>query len=71
MVSSNTEQGSGWRSEQSMNVHLIKELVERRSEGEEKRTGEKNEKRKEVRGGSTRESRTSEVNSTIQVQDVR
>ena len=45
-------------------------MVERRDQGEEKRTGERKEKGKEVRGGSTRESRTAEVNSAVQEPDV-
>ena len=45
-------------------------MVELRDQGEEKRTGEREEKGKEVRGGSARESRTAEVNSTFQQPDV-
>jgi hypothetical protein len=49
---------------------LIEEVVELRTQGEEKRTGEGKEKGNVVRGGSTRESRTAKVNSTVQEPDV-
>jgi len=39
--------------------------VKRRDQGDEKHTAETNEKEKEVRGGSMRESRTAEVYSTV------
>jgi len=70
MVSSNTEQSSRCQSEEIKNLRSIEEMVERRDQGEEKRTGERKEKGKEVRGGSTRESRTAEVNSAVQEPDV-
>ena len=53
-----------------MNLRSIEEVVERQDQGEEKRTGERNEKGKEVRGCSTRDSRTAEVNLTVQGPDV-
>jgi len=70
MVSSNTKQCSTCQSEQYKNLHSIEEVVERRDQGKEKRTGERKEKGKEVRGSSTRESRTADVNSTVQEPDV-
>jgi len=69
-VPSNTEQSSRCQSKGNMNLRLIEEVVERREEGEEKHAGERKEKVKAVRGGSTWETRTAEVNLTVQAPDV-
>jgi len=70
IVSSNTELSSRCQSEENKNLGSIEEVVERREQGEEKCTGERKEKGKEVRGGSTRKSRTAKVNSTVQEPDM-
>jgi len=70
MVLRNTQQSSRCQSEENQNPRSIEEVVEQRDQGEEKRTGERDEKGKEVRGGSVRESRIAEVNSTVQEPDV-
>ena len=69
MVSRN-EQSSRCQSEENSNLRSIQEVVEQRDQGEEKHTGERKEQGKEVRGGSTCESRTAEVNFTVQEPDV-
>ena len=51
-------------------LRSVEEMVERRDQGEVKRTGERKEEGKEVRDGSARGSRTPEVNSTVQEPDV-
>jgi hypothetical protein len=48
----------------------MEEVIERRDQEEKKHIRERKEKRKEVRGGSTHESRTVEVNLTVQEPDV-
>jgi uncharacterized protein YdaU (DUF1376 family) len=70
MVSSNTEQSYTWQTEENKNLRLIEEVVEWRVHGEEKHTGARKEKWKEVRDGSTRESRTPKIISTVQEPDV-
>ena len=45
-------------------------MVERRDQVQERCTGEIKEEGKEVRRGSTHESRTAKVNSTVQEPDV-
>ena len=70
MVSSTTEQSLRCQSENKKVWHLIEVMVERRYQGEEKRTGARKGKGEEVRGGSRRESRTTEVYSTVQETEV-
>jgi hypothetical protein len=53
-----------------MNLRSVEDTVQWRDQGVEKRTGERKQEGKEVRGGSARESRTAEVNSTVQERDV-
>ena len=69
-MSRNTEQSSRCQSEEKKNLRSIEQVVEQRDQEEEKRTGERKGKGKEVRGGSTHESRTAKVNLTVQEPDM-
>jgi len=69
-VSGNSAQSPSCRSEENRNLHSIEQVVERRDQGEEKRTGERKEKGKEVGGSSARKSRNAEVNPTVQEPNV-
>jgi len=69
-VSRNAEQHSRCQSEENQNLRSIKEAVERRDQGQEKCTGQREETGKEVRGGGGRKSRTAKFNSTVQELDV-
>jgi len=53
MVSSNNERSPRCQSEENINLRSIEEVVEQRDQGEEKHTGERKEKGKEVTGVST------------------
>jgi len=70
MVPRSTEQCATCQSEAIKNLRSIEQVLEQRDQGEEKRTGERNEKGKEVRGGRKLESRTADVNSTVQEPDL-
>jgi len=70
MVSRITEQNFRCETEENMNLLLIKEVVESRDPREEKQTRERKEKRKEVIGGSTCQSRTAEIKSTVREPDM-
>jgi len=65
MVSGSSESGSGRKSEENQDLHSIEEVEERRNQGQEELTVEREKELEEVRSSRARECRTTEVYSAV------